>query len=93
MANARKMGERLMAGLREAGAGVVKEVRGSGLLIGVETAVPVGPVISALRAAGVLTIAGGGNTIRYLPPLIIQAEEVDEVVRRSAAVFQRFAGA
>ncbi len=93
MANAEKMGERLMAGLREAGAGVVKEVRGRGLLIGVETSVPVGPVISALRAAGVLTIAGGGNTIRYLPPLIIQAEEVDEVVRRSAAVFQRLAGA
>jgi len=52
--------------------------------------VPAGPVIQALRDAGVLTIAGGGDTIRYLPPLVISEAEVDEVVARSAAVFARF---
>lgn len=91
MTNATVMGDRLMQGLRAAGAGVVREVRGRGLLIGVEMAVPAAPVIAALRAAGVLTIAGGGETIRFLPPLIISEAEVDEVVRRCAAVFAGFA--
>ena len=89
--NATAMGQRLMDGLRAVGGSVVKEVRGRGLLIGVETAVPAGPVIAALRDAGVLTIAGGGETIRFLPPLIISAEEVDEVVRRSERVFAELA--
>lgn len=93
LANASRLGERLVAGLREGGADVVKEVRGRGLMIGVETAVPAGPVIAALRDAGVLTIAGGGDTIRFLPPLVIQESDVDEVVRRAAAVFARIAAA
>lgn len=87
LAHAQAVGARLMNGLRTVGAGVVKEVRGRGLMIGVETAVPAGPVIEALRQAGVLTIAGGGDTIRFLPPLIISEAEVDEVVRRAATVF------
>ncbi|NLG09313.1 MAG: aminotransferase class III-fold pyridoxal phosphate-dependent enzyme [Deinococcales bacterium] len=87
---AKRLGERLMSGLRAAGGSAVREVRGRGLLVGVETAVPAGPVIQALRDAGVLTIAGGGDTIRYLPPLVISEAEVDEVVARSAAVFARF---
>lgn len=87
LAHAQAVGARLMNGLRTVGAGVVEEVRGRGLMIGVETAVPAGPVIEALRQAGVLTIAGGGDTIRFLPPLIISEAEVDEVVRRAATVF------
>ncbi len=85
--NARRMGQRLMDGLRSVGAGAVREVRGRGLLIGVETTVPAAPVIAGLRKAGVLTMAAGGETIRYLPPLTISEAEVDEVVRRSGEVF------
>lgn len=91
MAAAVTRGEQLMAGLREAGGTAVKEVRGRGLLIGVETVAPVADVIAALRQAGVLTIAGGGNTIRFLPPLVITEEQVNELVRRAATVFARFA--
>lgn len=80
-----------MAGLRQGGGSAVREVRGRGLLIGVEMAVPAGPVIEALKEAGVLTIAGGGDTVRFLPPLIISEAEADEVIQRATAVFQRFA--
>ena len=90
MQHAKDVGERLMAGLRRAGGRAVKEVRGRGLLIGVQMAIPAGPVIAALKEAGVLTIAGGGDTIRFLPPLIISEAEVDEVVSRTTRVFQRF---
>lgn len=91
MRNAAEVGERLMAGLRQGGGSAVREVRGRGLLIGVEMAVPAGPVIEALKEAGVLTIAGGGDTVRFLPPLIISEAEADEVIQRATAVFQRFA--
>lgn len=91
MRNAAEVGERLMAGLRQGGGSAVREVRGRGLLIGVEMAVPAGPVIEALKEAGVLTIAGGGDTVRFLPPLIISGAEADEVIQRATAVFQRFA--
>ncbi|MFA5550209.1 MAG: aminotransferase class III-fold pyridoxal phosphate-dependent enzyme [Trueperaceae bacterium] len=91
MQRATVLGARLMEGLARVGAGVVSEVRGRGLLIGVQMAVPAGPVIAALKDAGVLTIAGGGETIRFLPPLVIDEAEVDEVIRRSAAVFAAFA--
>lgn len=91
MQNAADVGGRLMAGLRQGGGSAVREVRGRGLLIGVEMAVPAGPVIEALKEAGVLTIAGGGDTVRFLPPLIISGAEADEVIQRATAVFQRFA--
>ncbi len=91
MTAAARLGERLMNGLREAGGDAVREVRGMGLMVGVGMAVPAAPVIEALKGAGVLTIAAGGETIRYLPPLVITEAEVDEVVVRSAEVFARFA--
>ncbi len=89
MTNAARLGERLMAGLRSAGS-VVKEVRGRGLLIGVEMNVPVGPVIEALLAEGVVTTSGGGDTVRFLPPLVIDEAQVDEVVARARRAFARF---
>lgn len=91
MQNAADVGGRLMAGLRQGGGSAVREVRGRGLLIGVEMSVPAGLVIEALKQAGVLTIAGGGDTVRFLPPLIISEAEADEVIQRATAVFQRFA--
>lgn len=86
MTAARTLGERLQAGLRGIAAPVVSEVRGRGLMIGMQLNVKAAPIISALREAGVITVAAGGETVRYLPPLIISAAEVDDVVERSAAV-------
>ncbi len=82
MAHARAMGERLMDGLRRAGGERVREVRGRGLMVGMELKEKAAPVIAALRSAGVLTIAGGATVVRFLPPLVISQAQVDEVVRR-----------
>ena len=64
----------------------IREVRGVGLMIGVELKEKAAPYISALRDAGVITINAGATVIRFVPPLIISEEEVDEVVRRFARV-------
>lgn len=73
-------GERLRAGLREAlkGNSHVKEVRGLGLLVGVQLDFPAGPIVDAARAAGVLIItAGKGDVVRLVPPLTISEAEID----------------
>jgi acetylornithine/LysW-gamma-L-lysine aminotransferase len=88
MAHAASMGERLMGGLRALGSDRIREVRGRGLMIGVELREKAAPVIQALRDAGVLTISGGATVVRFLPPLVITAEQVDQVVARFGSVLR-----
>ena len=85
MGNARTMGARMADGLRALPA--VTEVRGRGLMIGVETS---GPIARATMAIArdehqLLVNATGDTTLRIVPPLTITAEEVDEAVRRLGA--------
>jgi acetylornithine aminotransferase len=58
----------------------VKEVRGLGLLVGVQLDEMAGKLVEAARAAGVLVItAGKGDVIRLVPPLVATDEEIDSV--------------
>ncbi|XP_057859912.1 acetylornithine aminotransferase, mitochondrial [Cryptomeria japonica] len=57
----------------------VKEIRGSGLLVGIELDVSASPLANAARQAGLLILtAGKGNVVRLAPPLIISEEELEE---------------
>uniref|UniRef100_A0A0C9RU28 TSA: Wollemia nobilis Ref_Wollemi_Transcript_12997_1510 transcribed RNA sequence n=1 Tax=Wollemia nobilis TaxID=56998 RepID=A0A0C9RU28_9CONI len=59
----------------------VKEIRGSGLLVGVELDVSASPLVDAALHAGLLILtAGKGNVVRLAPPLIISYEELEEAV-------------
>lgn len=89
MAHARAMGERLVAGLRALGDGRVREVRGRGLMVGLELREKAAPVIQALREEGLLTIAGGATVIRLLPPLVVSPEQIDDAVARIGRVLAR----
>jgi len=86
LAHVRSAGERLQAGLAGIGGPLIREVRGKGLMIGVELAEAAAPYIGRLREAGVLTVGAGSHVIRFVPPLIISEDEVDEVVERAAGV-------
>ncbi|KAJ8423464.1 hypothetical protein Cgig2_010796 [Carnegiea gigantea] len=56
----------------------VKEVRGEGLIIGIELDVPAGPLVDACRDSGLLILtAGKGNVVRLVPPLIISEQELE----------------
>ncbi|KAG0516767.1 hypothetical protein BDA96_09G031600 [Sorghum bicolor] len=56
----------------------VKEVRGVGLLVGIELDVPAGPLVDACLDAGVIVLtAGKGNVVRLVPPLIISEKELE----------------
>jgi acetylornithine aminotransferase/acetylornithine/N-succinyldiaminopimelate aminotransferase len=56
---------------------VVSEVRGLGFLIGLKLAVEPGPVVAALREAGLLVVPAGGNVIRLLPALTATAADLE----------------
>jgi acetylornithine/succinyldiaminopimelate/putrescine aminotransferase len=78
--NARAMGARFVEGLQPLD--LVSEVRGRGLMIGVETAEPIARRAMAIARdeLGVLVNATGDTTLRLVPPLVITVDEVDEGV-------------
>jgi acetylornithine/N-succinyldiaminopimelate aminotransferase len=61
---------------------IIAEVRGEGLLIGLQAVVPVGELVDALRAEKMIAVAAGDNVVRLLPPLVINEQEIAEGVQR-----------
>ncbi len=82
MANAAAMGERLRAGITEglAGQAGLREIRGQGLMLGIELDRPCNELLGQAAQAGLLLSITADRVIRLLPPLIICASEVDELV-------------
>jgi len=82
MENAERVGALLIGGLREglAGAAGVKEVRGHGLMIGVELDRPCGDLVGRALEAGLLINVTMENVIRLLPPLVMSEREARQVV-------------
>ena len=53
---------------------------GRGVIQGIEVARPAGEVVDAARAEGLLLVSAKGNSIRFVPPLIIEEQQVDELI-------------
>ncbi len=60
--------------------GVIAEVRGAGLMMGLECVVPNAALIKKLFAGGLLCVQASGNVVRLLPPLIIEEHHVNEAL-------------
>lgn len=90
--NAAKMGDYLMGRLRaELGTHPdVKEVRGQGLMIGMELTKPCGALIARAAEAGLLISVTADSVIRLLPPLIITQTEIDELLARLLPLVRAF---
>jgi acetylornithine/N-succinyldiaminopimelate aminotransferase len=82
------LGERIQSGLREAlkGHNGVREVRGCGLMIGIEMREPCGHLVAAALDAGVLINVTRDNVVRLLPALTMTDAEADQLVERVAGV-------
>jgi len=74
---AAERGRELVDGLRtlQKTQPVIKEVRGLGLLIGVELTKPAAPVMDACRDAGLLVLTAGEKVVRLAPPLIVDSAD------------------
>ena len=83
---ARERGAQLLDGLRAVRSDKVREVRGLGLLAGIELKENAGPTLKALQDEGVLALGAGPTVVRYLPPLVISAAQIDRVLAATAKV-------
>jgi acetylornithine/N-succinyldiaminopimelate aminotransferase len=59
--------------------GIVEEVRGSGLMLGMELDVECGGIVNDMREEGVLINCAAGKVLRFVPPLVIEKEQIDTV--------------
>jgi acetylornithine/N-succinyldiaminopimelate aminotransferase len=87
LANVREQGEHLRSGLQQIAAKfptLVAEVRGWGLINGMElhgdTSITSSDIVKAAMQQGVLLVPAGPTVVRFVPPLIVTTQEVDQVL-------------
>ncbi len=85
---AHDLGQEFMAELRKIDSPKIREVRGLGLIVGVELKEKAGPYIQQLMERGILVLGAGPTVIRYLPPLVIERDDLKRVVAETASVLK-----
>jgi len=75
------LGAHFLEGLKAIPNGKIREVRGLGLMLGIELKEKAGPYVQGLMEKGVIALLAGPTVIRLLPPLVIRKEEIDQVIR------------
>ena len=90
--NAARVGAHLKAALQNALGSLpgVKEIRGQGLMLGIELDRPCGPLLGRAAEAGLLMSVTADSVIRLVPALILTSAEADEIVARLAPLVQAF---
>lgn len=90
--NAADVGAHLKGALQAAFEGVagVKEVRGQGLMLGIELDRPAGAVLTRACDAGLLLSVTADSVIRLVPPLVLTVAEADEIVALLAPIVKAF---
>ncbi len=92
--NAATVGAHLKGALQRQLAGVagVVEVRGEGLMLGIELDRPCGEVLTLAMQAGLLLSVTADSVVRLVPPLILTVAEADEIVSILVPLIRRFLG-
>ncbi|MEI6115941.1 MAG: aspartate aminotransferase family protein [Burkholderiales bacterium] len=90
--NATVVGDHLKAGLASALAGTagILEVRGQGLMVGIELERPCGVLVSRALDAGLLINVTRDRVVRLLPPLILSKEEADQIIKILVPLIKTF---
>ncbi len=79
---AAELGAWFLGALRRIESPLIREVRGAGLMVGVEIKQKVTPYLQALMAEGVLALPAGLTVLRFLPPLVIEQADLAVVVEK-----------
>jgi len=94
IAQAKVLGDYLLQGIQKLAENFPKkilEIRGRGLMLGVQLADEPGELVSILRDNGLLAVGAAGQTLRLLPPLTITRDEIDQglkILRQSLSAFE-----
>jgi len=92
VARAAELGEKLLDGFRNTlhNQPGVTDIRGSGLMMGIELTEPCAELTGKALEAGLLINVTAGNVVRLLPPYILSDEEADELIRRVSDLIIEF---
>lgn len=77
---AAELGEYALQRLRAIQSPLIREVRGCGLLLGIELSTKVQPYLEQLGERGILALPAGPRVLRLLPPLVISREQLEQVL-------------
>ena len=83
-----QLGDEFMLELRQINSSKIREVRGLGLMVGIELKEKSGPYIQKLMEKRVLVLGAGPTVIRYLPPLVIEREDLHRVAALTSEVLK-----
>jgi acetylornithine/LysW-gamma-L-lysine aminotransferase len=85
-AQATTIGNAIMEGLNALNSPKIRQMRGRGMMIGVELKERVTPTLRSLQESGVLVLPAGATTFRLLPPLVWEQQQVDEFFQVAGSV-------
>lgn len=86
LADVTRKSQHLRQRLHDLNSDAIIQIRGAGLLVGVELTRPAAPLVDAARTAGLLVLSAGENVLRLAPPLIVTEAEIDRAVAILAAL-------
>jgi acetylornithine/LysW-gamma-L-lysine aminotransferase len=79
--NSKILGDYFLQALNTIESKKIREIRGLGLMLGIELKEKAGPHVQKLMEKGVIALLAGATIIRLLPPLVITRDEIDMVVQ------------
>jgi len=77
--------------LKEEFPAIIAEIRGKGLLVGMELKQEGGTIVKACLEKGVLINCAAGNVLRFIPPLIVQRKDIDHLIEVLSGIFLKLA--
>ena len=83
------LGARMLEAFQAIDARIIRDVRGIGLMIGIELRARTGSYLAALAQEGVLALPAGSTVMRFLPPLVISEEDVEFVIEKVTNVLTK----
>ena len=81
LAHVREVGDYFISELKKLDKEIIADVRGCGLMVGLELTKPGGEYVDKLREAGFLINCTADKVLRFVPPLIITKSEIDEFIK------------
>jgi len=92
MEHVQDVGEYLMERLEEINSPHIVEVRGRGLMVGIELDIAPSDIVKQGYDHGLLLVSSGTNVIRFVPPLVIQKSHVDELIEKLTLMLETVDG-
>lgn len=82
-----------LARLQDEHPGIIEEIRGAGLLIGLKLKPPLADVVNACFDEKLLAVVAGDNVMRLIPPLNVTDDEMVDAINRISTAFTKLKGA